>query len=823
MGKWGFEEPPKKVHCKLESLAVALVTANRLVFDFETTGVQPRTAAICGLGIYIPDQHKTFYINVGHALTHPDVPKHDSAALADALRCFFTDPTNHAIAHNASYDLRLLMKMGIDPQCRVSCTLVHTHRCNENYRETGDDPTHHPSVRRLGYGLKILMAVLFGKKPPSLVETTHGRNALGADPWEVAKYCMLDCINTWNLYRRAEEITSQDAAVRELINLTDDPNNMILAKMMWEGIGVDAAEAQTQYDRYQKSIQACKELIWQLTNVRRRLDTPREILEVLSTYAASLRTADVEPDQNNDAPDPRSDDIGFYSVRGEALEEAFESCPSTEGRQVIASVLSLQAMKQRCSSFLLPMSSRSGKHDGRVYLDRFSSTLKTTRFSCSPNLQNLPGRADKTGTQGWREVLPLECAESASTRNIFVAKPSFKLVEMDLSAAEPRYMALLFERALKLKDKDYRTRKTELKERRIERWGDLMLLKADLADPPKKTPQGIQWPTYEHDPLWEVFRDRGDPYDALLKAMDETGHANAVAAGIEAEWLKDNRAVGKRAFLALAYGSQAGTLAPQLGWSLERTEEALVSLKARYATMEPLFELTKKEMIHLGHVRSLWGRPRRINGYFELAGIEPVKVCFSYRRPSPRTYIATIVPLGSTMMGVQAFIKDCRYEDEAEPFYEADWDGRITRGPDFDAFFRKPHFNKPPFRNINFGQIHWVETEDGFVHHLPRLERGARQAFNALCQATGADHLRWLMSSMDEEVCRQAEYLDCRLVLSVHDSLIYEVPEGKVQRFVEDAHQVMSRRPPWSDIDFAIKCEVGFRFGEMEPITPNQP
>src|SRR5437764_12164 len=69
-----------------------------------------------------------------------------------------------------------------------------------------------------------------------------------------------------------------------------------------------------------------------------------------------------------------------------------------------------------------------------------------------------------------------------------------------------------------------------------------------------------------------------------------------------------------------------------------------------------------------------------------------------------------------------------------------------------DEFATADHFNTPPFRNINFSQIEWVCDEHGLKRELPRQSRALRQAFNSMCQSTGADHLRWLMNRFDAEI-----------------------------------------------------------------------
>ena len=136
----------------------------------------------------------------------------------------------------------------------------------------------------------------------------------------------------------------------------------------------------------------------------------------------------------------------------------------------------------------------------------------------------------------------------------------------------------------------------------------------------------------------------------------------------------------------------------------------------------------------------------------------------------------------------------------------------ISRG---DPFANANHFNRPPYRNINFNQIRWVEDEFGVRRHFERQGTAFRAAFNSLCQSTGADHLRWIMNSIDQELCSTPEFSDCHLVLTVHDSLVFEVPDGRVATFVPTAVAIASRRPVWSSIDMSVDVEIGRRYGEM--------
>jgi hypothetical protein len=498
-------------------------------------------------------------------------------------------------------------------------------------------------------------------------------------------------------------------------------------------------------------------------------------------------------------------------------------------------------MKQRLSSFLDTLPAKSAYSGGRLYADRFDSTLATTRFSSSPNLQNLPGRADAfdpDDDDSWRSLLPTKCVEHQKTRDIFVAKPGHRLVSMDLKAAEPRYMALLFQRALEARNEEYSERRREANQIRCRKYPQLMDQMRRLQDTPAHPAFEVVWPSIQIDPLWRVFKHgvpTDDPYNALLIAMDAAGHAQAVADGCEEKWLKSNRWRGKKAFLAFAYGAAAESLAPQLKWSMEQTREAIRNIESTYVTLKPLRNLTMLQVTHFGEVHNLWGRPRRINGFYQLAQPKPVTVGFYRMRPTYRSYVARIIPLGSVSPapdedgnlvgggGVQAFVEECWVELDdgrrGEVVLAGNPNGTVAHISRSDPFANATHFNKPPFRNINFNQLRWVEDEHGLKRMLPRQGRALRAAFNSLCQSTGADHLRWIMNAVDAEVCQRRKFRDCHLVLTVHDSLVYEVPESKVRGFVRAALPVVGRTPPWSDLDIEVEVEVGRRFGDMKKLA----
>ncbi len=94
-----------------------------------------------------------------------------------------------------------------------------------------------------------------------------------------------------------------------------------------------------------------------------------------------------------------------------------------------------------------------------------------------------------------------------------------------------------------------------------------------------------------------------------------------------------------------------------------------------------------------------------------------------------------------------------------------------------------------------------VTTLFGRVCHYPQIkssnpqERAAveRQAINAPIQGSAADIIRRAMIRMDQAL--EAENLSARMLLQVHDELVFETPEEEVERTLPVIRRVMNEAP----------------------------
>jgi DNA polymerase I len=95
----------------------------------------------------------------------------------------------------------------------------------------------------------------------------------------------------------------------------------------------------------------------------------------------------------------------------------------------------------------------------------------------------------------------------------------------------------------------------------------------------------------------------------------------------------------------------------------------------------------------------------------------------------------------------------------------------------------------------------YVTTLFGRVCHYPQIRSGnpseragvERQAINAPIQGTAADIIRRAMIRMDDAL--RAERLSARMLLQVHDELVFEAPDDEVEATLPVISRVMTEAP----------------------------
>jgi DNA polymerase-1 len=111
----------------------------------------------------------------------------------------------------------------------------------------------------------------------------------------------------------------------------------------------------------------------------------------------------------------------------------------------------------------------------------------------------------------------------------------------------------------------------------------------------------------------------------------------------------------------------------------------------------------------------------------------------------------------------------------------------------------------------------------GFKSSLPGIiAQAERMAVNAPIQGTQADIIKRAMIDADALIGKNGWRTDVRLVLQVHDELVYEIPQKGAQEIARTLRTVMEQAAPvekLSNVPIIAEASVGPNWGETKKIT----
>ncbi len=132
----------------------------------------------------------------------------------------------------------------------------------------------------------------------------------------------------------------------------------------------------------------------------------------------------------------------------------------------------------------------------------------------------------------------------------------------------------------------------------------------------------------------------------------------------------------------------------------------------------------------------------------------------------------------------------------------------------------KAEAEKKGYTETMFGRRRYFS---GFKSPLPYVRAQAeRMAINAPIQGTEADLLKIAMREIDEYLKKDKLQDSARLLLQVHDELVYEVKEGKVESLAKKFKSVMENVVPKDKslgVPVIVEASEGYNWGETESIS----
>lgn len=358
--KKGAPAPPKteliEDQAALRGLIKELKGAKEIIFDTETTSLNPIDARIVGVGLASTEQGQ-FYLPFNGSLERKEI----LAALAP----LFNTPSIGFIAHHAKYDLHLLVNEGL-PLPRIQAdTLLASHLLDPHLRQHSLDAL---AERHLN----------FHKTPiHSLIGKGHDEITMDQVPIpEVALYCGEDLWVTEQLYHlflpQLKELSLQKAF--EEIELPLIP---VLVAMEQAGVFVDCEQLKQLSTLLTKEATSLAEEIYEAAGERFNIHSPKQLSSIL------FEKLGLTP--------PKKTATG-YSTNVEALSKLHSQTPLAQ------QIIDYRTLEKLRATYVDALPQQINPKTGRIHATFQQSGTATGRLSCqNPNLQNIPIKGERGG------------------------------------------------------------------------------------------------------------------------------------------------------------------------------------------------------------------------------------------------------------------------------------------------------------------------------------------------------------------------------------------------------------------------------------------
>ncbi len=470
---------------------------------------------------------------------------------------------------------------------------------------------------------------------------------------------------------------------------------------------------------------------------------------------------------------------------------------------------------------------------GRIH-PAFVDQQAAGRISATkPNLQAL---AAKVGPDGKKRKFISDSFKMTDvrSRNVIVASAGHLLVAFDVAQADIRCLAAAIEsfRAHHRNSVEFlhglhldrenrfgqRRRRLLLRSRRFIRRGNVKPLTCPRRGCGYEFPAEV----HRHDPglvcpecgyqfhfndalemgLANDFRAAaGDFYTvAIMRIL-----GRPPADGAEREFFKQT-------VLGVVNGLSAQGLANRLNISTAEATELLGKFAVAYPDVD-LFTRAMHEAIAItGTAQTFAGRTRRVTPHWWMVNNSAVELFVSYRG-ADKLWVR-VIPLRPSRHTLTCYIESVIDTAKNSPRFGQEIyhhrDGRISQYL-YRFFADSQLVYRLPFRNISWRLIRKVRTAkeeadyDGF-------DRTRRQLFNLICQGGTADIVRLMMIHC-QPICEQ---FSARLVLQIHDELLFEVPAVSVDEFIGAMKPVLEQPPPGFSVPIVVEPKIGQKFGELQ-------
>ncbi len=389
----------------LRELVDVMNSARLIAFDTETTSTDQMAARLVGISLAVSGE-RGYYIPIGHVVEQPLLlglaaePEQQQLPLeqvVEALRPPLTNPAIGKVAHNASYDVVMLQRYGLDVSPVTFDTMVAEWLRNPESKFLG--------LKNLArQELSINMTEI-----SDLIGTGKKQITMDTVPIErAAPYAAADAGITLRLTEKLQsELVTAD--LLNLMQTLEMPLIPVIAAMERAGVRLDIPYLANLSERMQDMLSALEQKIYDLSEGYGsfNINSPKQLNDVLfgklGLPAQGLKKT-----------------THGFSTDATVLEGLKGAHP------IVEKILDYREVAKLKSTYVDALPALVNMETKRVHTSYNQTGTSTGRISSNtPNLQNIPIRSDLG-----REV-----------RRAFVAEAGKKLLSVDYSQVELRILA----------------------------------------------------------------------------------------------------------------------------------------------------------------------------------------------------------------------------------------------------------------------------------------------------------------------------------------------------------------------------------------------
>jgi len=336
---------------ELEALISRLSKEKTIVFDTETSQLEPMKARLVGIGFCI-EKGKAWYI--------PTNGKLGLETVLEKVRPLFENSEIGFVGHNIKYDLHILLNHEIALPKIAFDTMLASYLLNPQNNRHGLDQLSLEKFGKIKTPIKELIGS--GKKQKSMKDVPIE---------EVGPYCCEDVDYTFRL-KELFETEIRDESLAPILYDIEQPLIPVLISMERTGMFLDSAKLKAMSAMLTEKISHIEKEIYDFAGEEFNIKSPKQLSEIL------FDKLQIPTGQKK------------RSTRAEILESLQYEYP------IASKVLEFRGLEKLRSTYADTLPMQVNKETKRIHCTFMQTVTATGRLSCQdPNLQNIPIRSEE--------------------------------------------------------------------------------------------------------------------------------------------------------------------------------------------------------------------------------------------------------------------------------------------------------------------------------------------------------------------------------------------------------------------------------------------